>query len=162
MLHRRSPSSTPEWGSPSSSTCCCCSSFISAFSRLSGWVLTTLHTHLVSDATLQKKQCFPFHRFFISRIPPSTYLTLPSPVGMTLSSSPPPQQPKPSPRRQSSQPSQTLFSSRPLVPLHTWAWLALKSPLHLAGWLSDDHPPIQQFGIPSHRFQCASIFIHIG
>ena len=72
-----------------------------------------------------------FQRFCIFRIPRSTYLTLPSPVGMTPSSSPPPQQPKPSPR-QSSQPPRTL-SNRPLVPLHTWAWLALKSPLHLAG-----------------------------
>jgi len=77
----------------------------------------------------------------IIRIHLPTYLTPPSLVGTTPSSSPPPQQPKHSPQQPRHflprvlSPHPRTLSNRPPVPLHTWEWLALKFLLHLA-----DHP----------------------
>ena len=76
----------------------------------------------------------------IIRIHLPTYLTPPSLVGTTPSSSPPPQQPKHSPQQPRHflprvlSPHPRTLSNRPPVPLHTWEWLALKFLLHLAGW----------------------------
>ena len=78
----------------------------------------------------------------IIRIHLPTYLTPPSLVGTTPSSSPPPQQPKHSPQQPRHflprvlSPHPRTLSNRPPVPLHTWEWLALKFLLHLAGWFA--------------------------
>ena len=115
--------------SSASSSCSCCSSFISAFSRLSG---TSSKLSGSSEPNIQftttantehtTKQLIPYY----FRIHQLTFLTRPSTAETTPSSSPPPP-----PRK----PPQTL-SNKPLLPLRTSASLAPKSTLHLAGWLS--------------------------
>ena len=102
--------------SSASPSCSCCSSFISAFSRLSGT------SSKLSGSSEPNIQFIPYY----FRIHQLTFLTRPSTAETTPSSSPPPP-----PRK----PPQTL-SNKPLLPLRTSASPAPKSTLHLAGWLS--------------------------